>query len=170
MRIIDSSKKIVELDLPDYINLLSDLKQFKSSFFVSKYTVKRFLVPGEQDDDSMYLLHSMINSTFMHSFNQYLSVIDLENSFTRSKNYVVTWMQDGDHFIEHNDYDGKDIDSFTLIAYLNDDYLGGELVFKDGPALKPKAGSLLIFPSSLYHSVNNVTGDRYTIMVNMDRE
>jgi predicted 2-oxoglutarate/Fe(II)-dependent dioxygenase YbiX len=105
----------------------------------------------------------------MNCFDQYLSLIKVDKQFIKSNNYVATMMQDGDCFTEHSDYDGEDTDSFTLIVYLNDDYMGGELVFKDGPTLKPTAGSLIIFPSNLYHSVNIVNGDRYTIMVNMDK-
>lgn len=170
MKIINNSKKIIEFNLSNHIDYFKSINQFKPSFFVSKYTVKRFLIPGEMSNDYINSLYSAIDKEFMNCFDEYLSFIDIGNNFIKSNNYVVTWMQDGDHFIEHNDYDGKDTDSFTLIAYLNDDYLGGELVFKDGPILKPTAGSLIIFPSNLYHSVNTVTGDRYTIMINMDKE
>lgn len=48
-------------------------------------------------------------------------------------------------------YDGQDGDSylkFSLVTYINDDYEGGELVFPNhGVTIKPKAGSLVMFPS-----------------------
>ena len=64
----------------------------------------------------------------------------------------------------HNDlYDNNKV---TCIFFLNDDYDGGELVLytwsKDTCTfpvrLKPTTGSVIIFPSFLYHSVSEITG------------
>lgn len=48
-------------------------------------------------------------------------------------------------------YDGQDGDTtlrYSLVTYLNDDYDGGELYFKNQDIkIKPKAGSLVIFPA-----------------------
>jgi len=52
----------------------------------------------------------------------------------------------------------------SLVYYLNDDYEGGEVEFKDhiGTPFKPSAGDLLIFPSSVeyVHRVLPITGGR----------
>ena len=77
--------------------------------------------------------------------------------------------------------------SITINAYLNDDYVGGELNFYDndlnqfddpyeegrtppGPILshKPEAGDAIIFPSIFLHSVSKVTeGTRYGINIRL---
>lgn len=52
----------------------------------------------------------------------------------------------------------------SLVYYLNDDYEGGEVEFKDhiGTPFKPSAGDLLIFPSSVdyVHRVLPITSGR----------
>jgi hypothetical protein len=56
----------------------------------------------------------------------------------------------------------------TILTYLNDNYEGGELEFPDwGIKLKPKAGTLLAFPSYIEfsHRVHPVTsGERFNLV------
>lgn len=87
------------------------------------------------------------------------------------------------HFNAHTDnayYDAQGIFRYTsphrvlsVIAYLNDDFEGGEIVFPsimtdDGPlVIKPRPGLIVIFPSDLRfpHEVRPVTkGIRYSIV------
>lgn len=57
--------------------------------------------------------------------------------------------------------------SFASVAYLNDDYAGGEIFFERlGRSLKPRAGTLVGFGGGLehFHGVTEVTrGTRYTM-------
>jgi hypothetical protein len=57
-----------------------------------------------------------------------------------------------------------DINKYAAIAYLNEDYLGGEVLFSEhNLQVRPKLGSLLIFPGGIenIHAVNEVlSGDR----------
>jgi hypothetical protein len=61
-----------------------------------------------------------------------------------------------------------DINKYAAIAYLNDDYIGGELSFLDhGIEIKPRLGSLLIFPGGKenIHGVKEITsGNRYSMV------
>lgn len=56
----------------------------------------------------------------------------------------------------------------TILVYLNDDYEGGELEFPDwGCTFKPKAGTLIAFPSYIEftHRVHPVTkGERFNLV------
>jgi predicted 2-oxoglutarate/Fe(II)-dependent dioxygenase YbiX len=53
----------------------------------------------------------------------------------------------------------------SAVLYLNDDYEGGELNFKDqNITIKPEAGSIVIFPSvaPFYHeSKEIISGNKY---------
>jgi hypothetical protein len=68
----------------------------------------------------------------------------------------------GPHF---DGQDGNTNLAFSLVAYLNDDYEGGEIHFPNqNITIKPKAGSLIIFPSQepFIHEVKTITsGTRY---------
>lgn len=88
------------------------------------------------------------------------------------------------HFLAHTDnayYDSNGVFRYTspqrvlsCLAYLNEDYEGGELIFntvRDDAGqvikMKPKVGEMIIFPSDIrfMHEVLNVTkGRRYSIV------
>jgi len=87
----------------------------------------------------------------------------------------------GGHYIPHVDSETpfrddtglemweKTLDrDLSLVYFLNDDFAGGELVFPElDLAVKPKAGTLVCFPSdhNYVHGVKPVTaGHRYTIV------
>lgn len=47
-----------------------------------------------------------------------------------------------------DDYGNGDDPNISVVLYLNDDYVGGELFFREqGVKIKPEAGSIVIFPS-----------------------
>ena len=88
----------------------------------------------------------------------------------------------GGHYIEHNDSeqfeDGKwkriaprDI---SILYYLNDDYMGGELEFTHlGLTIRPKKGMMIAFPSyhEFAHKVHPVKyGFRYTLVSWLETE
>jgi len=65
------------------------------------------------------------------------------------------------------EFDGKKR-SHVCSILLNDDYEGGELLFDDqGVAIKPKKGSLVLFPGHyVSHGVNEITkGSRVNLLV-----
>lgn len=60
----------------------------------------------------------------------------------------------------------------VAIVYLNDDYEGGKLTFRDhGIAIKPKTGNVVVFDVGIdnVHAVTEVIGnERYTMMASFD--
>jgi hypothetical protein len=78
----------------------------------------------------------------------------------------------GDYHADDSDLDGNDNGGthnvFSTILYLNDDYLGGEVYFKNQDiSLKLDAGSVLCFRGNLnnIHKINDVLeGTRYNII------
>jgi hypothetical protein len=68
-------------------------------------------------------------------------------------------MQEGVELKSHTDQHTDPSISYAAILYLNDDYVDGELFFKkNGIPIKPKSGSLLIFPGNneFEHGVKHV--------------
>lgn len=69
---------------------------------------------------------------------------------------------------DHRDTDCNPSLKLATVVYINDDYEGGHLYFKDEDfttQLKPPAGSIMIFRASRLHGVTEVTGDaqRYVL-------
>lgn len=62
----------------------------------------------------------------------------------------------------------KDVElEFTLICYFNEDFDGGEINIPElSISIKPKPGSLLMFPKNRAHSVNDLLGgDRFVSVI-----
>jgi len=90
-------------------------------------------------------LENVVNQT-----DQNLELADLR-TFQR--------MYDGTELKAHTDQDTDPSIRYATIAYLNEDYLGGEIFFTHkNLKLKPKPGSLLIFPGTeeFHHGVTHV--------------
>jgi predicted 2-oxoglutarate/Fe(II)-dependent dioxygenase YbiX len=71
----------------------------------------------------------------------------------------------GDGYGDVNDGNSPAVPLFTALMYFNDEYVGGEISFPDESVkVKPKAGSVLIFPSKTEHEVKLVVeGNRYLV-------
>ena len=74
----------------------------------------------------------------------------------------------GPHF---DGQDGHTNLAFSLVTYFNDDYEGGEIHFKNhNITIKPKAGSLIMFPSQepFIHEVLSIKrGTRYMMPISV---
>lgn len=85
---------------------------------------------------------------------EYLESWDSHFWNNRSPNFAVKFYHSGGDHGPHPDIDGDDPVGITTTLYLNDDYEGGALTFIDvdgQPGIKPKAGSLVVFPSRAVH-------------------
>lgn len=94
--------------------------------------------------------------------------MSLMNIAPRSHNpYKILKYEVGGKFENHIDDGGGNFRRVSTVYYLNDDYDGGELCFPQfNIELKPKAGDMIIFPSSYVysHSVKPVIlGNRFSI-------
>jgi hypothetical protein len=78
----------------------------------------------------------------------------------------------GQHFQEHSDNGYSYNCVVSLVAYPNDDYLGGELEFRlQGLKIKPRAGDLFIFPSNYmypHRSLPVESGTKHSIVTMLD--
>lgn len=148
------------LEIQSKLNSIKQLHYFRSSFTLSR------------DELSTYLKLN-INAAIMEYLNK---------SNKNKSEYILTncypmsnWML-GKSLAPHIDsikHDHKDTHSpraiINCLLYLTDDYDGGEIIFPDiGKAIKPKAGSVIVFDSDLKHGVNAVkSGTRKTLESNL---
>lgn len=78
----------------------------------------------------------------------------------------------GHHFMEHHDHGYSYNCTVSLVAYLNDDYEGGEIYFRlQGLDYKPEAGDVVLFPSNFMypHQAKKVhSGTKYSLVTMLD--
>jgi 2OG-Fe(II) oxygenase superfamily len=78
----------------------------------------------------------------------------------------------GQHFQEHTDHGYSYNCVVSLVAYPNDDYVGGELEFRlQGLKVKPRAGDLFIFPSNYMYPHKSLpveSGTKHSIVTMLD--
>jgi hypothetical protein len=78
----------------------------------------------------------------------------------------------GQHFMEHHDHGFSYNCTVSLVAYVNDDYEGGELFFRlQNQNIKPQAGDLYIFPSNFMYPHRAMpvhSGTKYSIVTMLD--
>ena len=78
----------------------------------------------------------------------------------------------GHHFMEHHDHGFSYNCTLSLVAYLNDNFEGGELFFRlQGLNYIPKAGDVVLFPSNFMypHQAKVVhSGIKYSLVTMLD--
>lgn len=93
---------------------------------------------------------------------------DYQVDTTWHDQYSVLKYGKGQKFLNHIDDHEKYHRRVSLVYYINDDYIGGEIVFpRFGITYKPNANELLLFPSTYVynHSVLPVIeGTRYAVV------
>ncbi len=138
----------------------------------TKNISKKMVDEGSGDkktDQRVLYIYNSLEMAFDMCFARYLERHPNLNPLDYkldTENITVKKWQVGSNMGPHADgYDGNTNLAFSLVAYINDDYEGGEINFPDhNITIKPKKGSLIIFPSQVpfVHEVKTViSGDRY---------
>ena len=82
--------------------------------------------------------------------------------------YNIIRYKPGDHYPNHYDGNTSLGRHISAILYLNDDYVGGELYFKNFDlTIKPKQGMLLLFPSNYayqHQALQVMEGTKYALV------
>jgi predicted 2-oxoglutarate/Fe(II)-dependent dioxygenase YbiX len=90
------------------------------------------------------------------------------NILISNRSYQLVRYTEGQFFVDHTDTTEEFPRKISTLLYINDDYLGGEIVFtKLNLSLKPEKDTLIIFPSSsdFSHSAEPIiSGTKYVIV------
>ena len=137
-------------------------------------------IPNRVDGNNTYF-NDMVCDTLNIKNNYVIQLINkvIEKAIIKiSKHYhltkplypdtiqIVKW-DTGKEMGEHvDDGEGSYWRNYSIVIYLNDDYIGGEFLAPDDELyLKPKTGQLVFFKSSARHGVKKViSGTRYTLI------
>ena len=93
-----------------------------------------------------------------------LDVMPIEDrDWLEQKYFTIRRYDPGSIMFAHEDYGVPLRPKYTAILYFNENYEGGEISFpNDNVSIKPKSGSVIIFPSIKMHEVRLVvSGQRY---------
>jgi hypothetical protein len=129
---------------------------------ISSNFKEKELTPNAKE---LYIINS-IRSNMHYICTQYKIYNDLEGDVKLDPEFGIKKYYVGESLGKHADqYDGNFKLRFSIVAYLNDDYTGGELAFANqNVMIKPEAGSIVIFPSSepyLHESKELKSGVKY---------
>lgn len=127
--------------------------------------MQRKLIDSEVDagtqEQARYVLETLIEA-MASCAKEYARIYDIDDEmlsfaehalrFPETK-YGINKYFEGQYMGPHVDWNEFNSDiTYTIVVYLNDDYQGGELYFVDPEIdikIKPKAGSIVMFPSTL---------------------
>jgi hypothetical protein len=175
---VKKSKNLTENDLDDWDRENWDEENGKKKLFNWDRLETNFnkVWPRtnlEFDDEA----HKIVESTVNIFHKRYLEVLDVWYQQTGnkkleyvSKNYLVKKYNTGGYIPAHidiNPNDERNTMDWSVLFYLNDDYEGGEIHFKESDILlKPTAGSVLFMPTNLVHSGMSVkSGNKYFLFM-----
>lgn len=145
-----------------FIEYLSNLKNFCMQKFgrddVENLVAEgKFEITQNWNDKNLNISKYPFQRIFFNRLNDLIQEVD--DSIELSGFATIQRMQEGVKLTEHTDQHTDPSIQYAAIIYLNDDYVDGELFFqKKGIELKPKAGSLMLFPGNeeYEHGVRHV--------------
>lgn len=93
-----------------------------------------------------------------------------EDLYVRGQVFAVRRYDEGKDMGAHNDRVLEDRDTFTIAAYLDNDYEGGQLVVQAPGAdieIELNAGSIVVFPSKYLHESKKLLSGRKTMITHV---
>lgn len=156
----------IELEINDHwkpSQVVDTENQTNQVSSLSRSCLEYPLSENEHNKKNLYLkIHDWINPLFLDYKHNY-AIESLETG-----PYILLKYSNNDKFDAHMDDCAKFPRTVSVSAYLNDDYVGGEIEFLHfNISYKPKPGDVIFFSSSFpyLHKVKQVTnGTRYAIV------
>lgn len=115
-------------------------------------------------------IYKTVKNVLINCVNQYCSWYGMSMGFMEVMNFIKYY--EGGIFQSHSDDGDSYLASVSTIAYLNDDYTGGDLKFTFlRETIKPTYGDIIVFPSNFIykHSSEPVSsGVKYCVVTMFD--
>ena len=160
----DNSSSINFLPAQTHDDLLKKDKNAQShrtnyGFNLKKEAASDITIRQLSEDFSNML--SKYSKSYSKTFNIYENIIDVEN-------HNLIRYEAGQKYDAHYDGATHSRRALSAIFYINDDYIGGEIEFINFDiTIKPKAGSLVLFPSNYaykHKAYPVLSGTKYAIV------
>jgi hypothetical protein len=134
---------------------------------------KQFKTLGAESEENkdLYAAHQLAFDSIFPISQDYGRYWGVGVNYFESFNFVK-YDGPGTHFKIHADHGPAYVCTVSIVAYLNDDYEGGEIYFpRFDLTIKPEPGDVVIFPSTyIYEHASQpmVSGKKYSIVVMTD--
>jgi hypothetical protein len=127
-------------------------------------------------DPNLKEMDDFIHFVFVRCLSKYLSLFNIDSAeeagISQDEGYIMLRYLPGGYYNEHIDYssvsNSKLHRAVSGLIYVNDDYIGGEISFRlQGISIKPKTGTIILFPSIFTHphsSEKIKAGIKYSIV------
>ena len=129
------------------------------------------LGPRTEENAPLYDMHEEMFRSLRVCVDDYSAYWGVGIRFYEAFNFVK-YEGAGTHFRIHADHGPTYVATISAVAYLNDDYEGGELNFpRFGLDFKPEKGDIVIFPSIFIYehaSKEMIEGTKYSVVVMTD--
>lgn len=166
---IEKATKNAEVDSPLYFAPAGTFVQEGDSI-ISNYRSNKHLglSHASAHNEFMRELNNRFFFTLLDTVAAYKETFAINEEIQHKEGYNILKYQTGEEYKAHYDGGSQTGRCISPILYLNDNYTGGELEFVNFDLkIKPKAGSLYIFPATfpyrhIAHPVE--TGTKYAIV------
>jgi len=174
LQIIDTLEDEISLGTPEIfwrssqVNAKEDVEEVRNCIDL-KYK-KESLGKHIPFSQGLYDIHEIVDKSLDICLNHYESKWNLKMGYKEAFNFVK--YLPGKFFKVHVDHGPFYNCTVSAVAYLNDDYEGGELNFtRHGLTIKPDAGDLIMFPSNYifeHSSLEVFSGVKYSVVIMTD--
>jgi hypothetical protein len=129
------------------------------------------LGPVNEQNSALYEMHESAFQKIKNCTNHYSTSWGVGIQYFEAFNFVK-YDGPGTHFKIHADHGPAYVTTVSVVAYINDDYEGGEIYFpRFDLTIKPQAGDVIVFPSTYVYehaSQDMISGTKYAIVVMTD--
>ena len=134
------------------------------------FKIRKYNFADNDEYSSLDLIWQDIYDVKSPALTDYCNMYNIEMNYWEQFNFIK--YGPGNYFKEHSDHGFSYVATVSMVGYVNEDYVGGELVFpKIGIQVKPKSGDLYIFPSTYLfsHAAMPISeGIKYSIVTMTD--
>jgi hypothetical protein len=127
--------------------------------------------PKNDENAELYAAHQLAFDSIHPNVQDYGQYWGVGISYYEAFNFVK-YEGAGKHFNIHADHGPAYVTTVSVVAYLNEDYEGGEIYFpRFDLTVKPKTGDVLVFPSTYIYehaSLPMKSGTKYSVVVMTD--
>lgn len=121
-------------------------------------------------NQNLFDIHKDVENSLDKCLQHYESLWHLKMSYKEAFNFVK--YTPGKYFKIHADHGPYYSCTVSAVAYLNDDYEGGEIEFvRHGIKIKPDKGDIILFPSNYVYehaSCEIFNGTKYSVVIMLD--